>query len=425
MRRVLPRLVAGGIATHPCLVNRAINAEHNPRNLRREQNAALPVERGGDTRHRLYVTGPDGLGEARQRGGIEFMIERTRLEAGGLVAFVGLVTAGFIAVVGDFLGAMFWAAVAGIMFQPLFQRVTGTLGGRRSLGAAVTLLVITVAVILPLLLIGSMILDQAAGVYASVRDGQIDFARYFDQIHDALPRRLQDLADRQGLGSFERMRRQVSAALGGSVSVLANEALSFGRNAAQFLLVFSVGLYVTYFILRDGTDIGRALVRAAPLEREVAERLADRFVTVTRATVKGSVLVAMAQGALGAATFALVGVPAAMLWGLIMAFAALLPAIGPAIVWIPVAIYQLATGQVWQAMVVIFSGVAVVGMVDNLLRPLLVGRDTGIPDWLVLLSTLGGIALMGISGVVAGPIVAALFLCGWEILTEERERQAA
>ncbi len=353
------------------------------------------------------------------------MIERTRLEAGGLVAFVGLVTAGFIAVVGDFLGAMFWAAVAGIMFQPLFQRVTGTLGGRRSLGAAVTLLVITVAVILPLLLIGSMILDQAAGVYASVRDGQIDFARYFDQIHDALPRRLQDLADRQGLGSFERMRRQVSAALGGSVSVLANEALSFGRNAAQFLLVFSVGLYVTYFILRDGTDIGRALVRAAPLEREVAERLADRFVTVTRATVKGSVLVAMAQGALGAATFALVGVPAAMLWGLIMAFAALLPAIGPAIVWIPVAIYQLATGQVWQAMVVIFSGVAVVGMVDNLLRPLLVGRDTGIPDWLVLLSTLGGIALMGISGVVAGPIVAALFLCGWEILTEERERQAA
>lgn len=352
------------------------------------------------------------------------MIDRKRFEAGGLIGFVALASVAFIAVVWDFLGALFWAGVAGIMFQPLFRRITANLGGRRSVGAAITLLVITIAVIIPLLLIGSMILDQAAGVYAAVRDGQIDFARYFDRIHDALPLRLQELADRQGLGSFERMRRQVAAALGGSVSVLANQALSLGRNAAQFLLVFGVGLYVTYFLLRDGAEIGSAIVRTAPFERDVAQRLGDRFVTVTRATVKGSVLVAMAQGALGAATFALVGVPAAMLWGLIMAFAALLPAIGPAIVWIPVAVYQLATGQIWQAMVVIFSGVAVVGMIDNLLRPLLVGRDTGIPDWLVLLSTLGGIALMGISGVVAGPIVAALFMCGWQILTEERDRQA-
>jgi predicted PurR-regulated permease PerM len=234
---------------------------------------------------------------------------------------------------------------------------------------------------------------------------------------------LQDLADRQGLGSFERMRVQLVAALGGSVSVIADQALSLGRNAAQFLLVFGVGLYVTYFLLRDGEDIGRAIVRAAPFERDIARRLAERLVAVTRATVKGSVLVAMAQGALGAATFALVGVPAAMLWGLIMAFAALLPAIGPAIVWIPVVIYQLAIGEFWQAMVVVFSGVAVVGMIDNLLRPLLVGRDTGIPDWLVLLSTLGGIGLMGISGVVAGPMVVALFLCSWQIVTEERERQ--
>lgn len=352
------------------------------------------------------------------------MIDRRRMEAGGLVSLVVLVTIGFTAVVWDFLGAMFWAGVAGIMFQPLFRRVTANLGGKPSLGAAITLIVILVAVILPLLLIGSMILDQAAGVYASMRDGQINFASYFDRIHDALPARIQELADRQGLGSFERTRRQVAEALGGSVSLLANQALSLGRNAAQFLLVFGVGLYVTYFLLRDGAQIGGALVRAAPLERSVAEKLGDRFVTVTRATVKGSVLVAMAQGALGAATFGLVGVPAALLWGVIMAFAALLPAIGPAIVWIPVAIYQLATGQIWQAVVVIFSGVAVVGMIDNLLRPLLVGRDTGIPDWLVLLSTLGGIGLMGISGVVAGPIVAALFLSAWQILTEEREAQS-
>jgi predicted PurR-regulated permease PerM len=104
-----------------------------------------------------------------------------------------------------------------------------------------------------------------------------------------------------------------------------------------------------------------------------------------------------------------------------MAIAALLPAIGPAIIWAPVAVYLLATGAVWQAVVVILSGVLVIGVADNVLRPILVGRDTGIPDWLVLVTTLGGIDLLGLSGIVVGPLVGALFITGWHIMTEKRE----
>ena len=104
-----------------------------------------------------------------------------------------------------------------------------------------------------------------------------------------------------------------------------------------------------------------------------------------------------------------------------MALVALLPAVGPALVWVPVAIYLLATGAVWQGVVVVVSGVAVIGLADNILRPILVGRDAGIPDWLVLVTTLGGIEVAGLSGIVVGPLVAALFLTGWQILTEERE----
>ncbi|RYE38679.1 MAG: AI-2E family transporter, partial [Hyphomicrobiales bacterium] len=191
-------------------------------------------------------------------------------------------------------------------------------------------------------------------------------------------------------------------------------------NAAAFLLAFAVGLYVTFFLLRDGEMLGKAVVETLPLEPSVAQRIADRFVTVVRATIKGSGVVALVQGALGAATFAIVGVPAALLWGMLMAIAALLPAIGPAIIWGPVAIYLLAIGDVWQAIVVIISGVVVIGLADNILRPLLVGRDTGIPDWLVLVTTLGGINLLGLSGIVVGPLAGALFLTGWQILAEER-----
>lgn len=134
---------------------------------------------------------------------------------------------------------------------------------------------------------------------------------------------------------------------------------------------------------------------------------------------------ALAQGAPGAATFWIAGLPAALLWGALMAIVVLLPAIGPAIVWAPIAIYLLAAGAIWQGNLVIGSGIFVIGLADNILRPILVGRDTGIPDWLVLVTTLGGIGSMGLSGIVAGPLVAALFITGWQLLTEERLSDSA
>jgi predicted PurR-regulated permease PerM len=236
-----------------------------------------------------------------------------------------------------------------------------------------------------------------------------------------LPLRLQHWLDSSGFGSFDLVEERVSQAINNSVSLIARQALSIGANAASFLLAFGIGLYVMYFLLRDGEHIGPAILRALPIKPAIASRLAEKFVIVVRATIKGSGLVALAQGSLGAVTFWIVGLPAALLWGMLMVVAALLPAIGPAIVWGPVAVYLLATGAIWQAVVVVLSGMLVIGLVDNILRPLLVGRDTGIPDWMVLVTTLGGIELVGISGIVVGPVVAALFLTGWDILTEQRK----
>lgn len=347
-------------------------------------------------------------------------VNRKHIENGGLILFVLIASAALLAIVWEFIGALLWAALAALLFQPLYRWLLRRWPSRRNLAAAVTMLVITVAVVIPALIVASLVVDQAAGIYAEMRSGRINFAAYFQQVHDALPLRIRHLLDTSGLNSFERVQAKISEVLSQSVSTIATQALSIGRNAAAFVLAFGVGLYVTYFLLRDGERIGPAIVAALPLERSVAARLVDRFVTVVRATIKGSGLVALAQGALGAVTFWIVGVPAALLWGVLMAIMALLPAVGPAIVWVPVAIYLLATGAMWQGVVVILSGVLVIGLIDNILRPILVGRDTGIPDWLILVTTLGGIALVGLSGIVLGPLAAALFMTGWQVLSEQR-----
>jgi len=353
------------------------------------------------------------------------MIDRQRVEHGGLVLLLALVTIGLAMVVSEFASALLWAALAAILFQPLFQRLHERWPGSRNMAAATTLLIITVAVIIPAMIIGSLVIDQASGVYVQLRSGQINFALYFQQVYDALPERLQNLLGNAGLGTFERAQARLSEAVSSSASMLTQRALTIGANAAAFVLAFGVGLYVTYFLVRDGEEVGQKIVTALPLEPSVSQRLATVFVTVVRATLKGSGLVALAQGALGAITFAIVGLPAALLWGMLMAIAALLPAIGPAIIWGPVAIYLFATGAIWQGAVVVASGVIVIGMADNILRPMLVGRDAGIPDWLVLVTTLGGIELMGLSGIVVGPLAGALFIASWQILTEQRQADKA
>ncbi|RZT56714.1 putative PurR-regulated permease PerM [Sphingomonas sp. BK036] len=348
------------------------------------------------------------------------MTYRGRIETGGFLVFLTIITIAFGAVVSSFAAALLWSALAAILFQPLYQRLLARHPGKRNLAASLAMLIIFIAVVVPTLVIASMMIDQATSVYSSMQGGQINFSAYFKQIHDALPDRLQMLVDKSGIDSFERLQTRVSDALGNSVRTIAGQALSIGRNAFAFLLAFGIALYVTFFLLRDGDRIGPALCRSLPLEPSVTQRLVDKFVAVVRATIKGSVIVGLVQGGLGAITFWLVGVPAALLWGLLMALTSLLPALGPAIVWVPVAVYLLATGAIWQGIAVVVSGVVVIGLADNILRPILVGRDTGIPDFVVLVTTLGGIELCGLSGIVVGPVVAALFLAGWQILTEQR-----
>ncbi|RJY09377.1 AI-2E family transporter [Aurantiacibacter aquimixticola] len=345
---------------------------------------------------------------------------RAQLESGGYLVFLALVTIAFIAIIWPFVMPILWATLAAIMFQPLYQWFHRRMGGENR-AAIMTLLVITVAIIIPALLIGGVVVEQATSLIVAFREGRIDLAGWFDAVHDALPAAVQANLDLQGFGTAELVQERARELALESSGLIAREALAITESALGFLLAFGVGLYVAYFLLRDGHEIGERVKAHLPVAGGIAERLAERFLAITRATIKGSIVVGLVQGALGAATYWIAGVPSVVLLGLLTALFSLLPAIGPAIVWLPIAIYLLATGDIWQGVLVLFSGVAIIGMVDNVLRPILVGRDTGIPDWMILISTLGGIAALGLAGIVIGPMLAGLFLAGWSILNETRD----
>jgi predicted PurR-regulated permease PerM len=177
-------------------------------------------------------------------------------------------------------------------------------------------------------------------------------------------------------------------------------------------------LYLLYFLVRDGATLSKTMRDAVPLAKPHTHYLLNKFTTVIRATVKGNVAVAIAQGTIGGLAFWFLGVQGALLWAVLMAFLSLLPAVGAALIWGPVAIYFLATGHFWQGGVLIFVGVFVIGLVDNILRPVLVGKDTQMPDYIVLMSTIGGMAIFGINGFVIGPVIAALFMAAWSLFAD-------
>ncbi len=344
-------------------------------------------------------------------------------ERGGFILFLALVTLALIVVVWPFASPLLWSVLAAIMFRPLNDWLLPRCGDSANRAAIGTLLIITFAVLLPALLIGSMVVEQAAELFFAFRDGRIDVGAWFIQIHDALPATIRSALDTSGFGTLGGLIEQAQQFAKESTGIIARQAVAIGGGALSFVLAFGVGLYVTYFLLRDGREIGAASVAALPMERAISAELAEKFLSIVRATIKGSVVVGLVQGALGAITFWIAGVPSVFLLGLLMAIFSLLPALGPAIVWLPVAIYLLATGAIWQGVLIIASGVLVIGMADNVLRPILVGRDTGIPDWIILVTTLGGIGLLGLSGIVVGPLVAGLFLAGWS-LSKERNSAA-
>jgi predicted PurR-regulated permease PerM len=331
------------------------------------------------------------------------------------------VTIGFAWILLPYAGAVFWGVVLAILFIPLYRRLLRSTKQKPNLAALLTLLSIVVMVIIPVALISASLVQQAAGVYSRIQSGHLDFGLYFRQIMGVLPQWLVNLLERFDLTSLATLQQKLSAFAAEGSQVAAKQAINFASNTFDFLVSLTIMLYLLFFLLRDGHSLAGRIRTAVPLSLKYKQRLFNNFTTVIRATVKGNVLVAIAQGALGGLIFWFLGVQAPMLWAVVMAFLSLLPAVGAAIVWAPVAVYFLVVGKIWQGVALIAFGVFVIGLVDNFLRPILVGKDTKMPDYVVLLSTVGGMALFGLNGFVIGPVIAALFIAAWDLFASAEE----
>lgn len=320
-----------------------------------------------------------------------------------------------------FYGAVFWGSVLAIIFTPFYRRLLVIVNQRQNLAALTTLLLCLIMVILPFTLIAASLLQEVLDIYQRIKSGELNFGAYFQQIMGGLPSWMVNFLDSIGLTNISELKDMLSnGALQGS-QLIATEALNMGQNTFHFIISFGIMLYLLFFLLRDGTILSTKIKQAIPLSMEYKRHLFSKFTTVVRATVKGNIAVAAVQGTLGGVMFSFLGIRGALLWGFIMAFLSLVPAVGAGLIWAPVAIYFLLTGALWQGITLIAFGVLVIGMVDNILRPILVGKDTQLPDYVVLISTLGGMVVFGLNGFVIGPVIAALFISGWDLFSSNRE----
>ena len=331
-----------------------------------------------------------------------------------------LVTIAFGAILEPFFGAVFWGGILALLFAPVNRWILVRMPRRRNLASLITLTLVLLLVIVPIIFITASLTSEATALYERIRSGELNFSNYVRQIIAALPNFVHQQLERLGLLDLQAIQQRLTESAARLGQLLAPQALNVGQVTLNFLVSFSIMMYLLFFLLRDGSILAARVRDAIPLADSHKRNLLGKFATVVRATVKGNIAVAATQGALGGLIFWILGIQGALLWGVLMAFLSLLPAVGAGLIWGPVALYFLATGHFVKGAVLTAYGVMVIGLVDNILRPQLVGKDTRMPDWVVLISTVGGLALLGLNGFVIGPLVAALFMATWDIFASDK-----
>ena len=329
-----------------------------------------------------------------------------------LLLLVTAISAAFVAMIRGFLVTILLAAIFTGLSYPVYQWLLARLGGRQALAAVATLVLLLGLVMAPLLAVLGAGANEALRVTETIRP------------------RLQQLVDQPGeldsrlraLPGYDRIapyRAQILLKAGellGSTSTFLFAALSASTRAtAVFFFDFLVLLYTMFYFLTGGPGLLRSVLAYLPLTASDKQRMVEKFVSVTRATLKGTILIGAAQGVLGGLAFWAVGFDGAIFWGTVMTIVSIIPGVGSALVWLPAAIMLIATGEIGRGIALAAFCGLVIGSVDNVLRPRLVGQDTKLHELLIFFSTLGGLSLFGAMGFILGPILAALFVTLWEM----------
>lgn len=318
----------------------------------------------------------------------------------------------FFSMIWNYIMAIFLAAMTAALLNPLYQRFVTWFKGHNSLAAGITILIFLLVIIVPLGALLGVITGQAINVGRSVSpwiETQINQTDNISSILEQLP--YSDYL----LEHQDEVLQKLGQLVGSISRFLINSLSSFTLMTVQLIFMTFIFLYTLFFFFIDGEDILHKFLYYLPLEDKEEQQLLHKFTSVTRATLKGTLVIGAIQGSLAGIAFAVVGIPSAVFWGTIMTVLSVIPLVGASLVWVPAAIVLIVNGSATAGIGLAIFCALVVGSADNILRPKLVGKDTQMHELLIFFGTLGGLAIFGIMGFVIGPIIAALFITLWEI----------
>lgn len=345
------------------------------------------------------------------------MINNENIQRSFFLAILVLVTAAFLWLIRGFLQPVFWAVALSIVFYPAHKTIESKISDKPNIAAGISVSLVLLIVVIPIITLLLAVTGEAAALLSLLRSGEINLVELFESLTDYLPR-AEGALQRMGIEP-DTLNERLTAMMSTVSGFLANWALRFGQDTLRVTIFFFLMLYLLFFFLRDGEKILNGIIKVLPLGDDRERALFTRFGQVSRATIKGSLVIGITQGAIGGLAFAALDISAPVLWGVVMAFMSFVPVVGPVIIWFPAAILLLLADRVVAGIILMLIGGVIISLVDNLLRPILVGRDTQMPDYLIMLATFGGLAAFGLAGVVLGPVIAALFLTVWQMASEE------
>lgn len=330
-----------------------------------------------------------------------------------VLLLVGAVSAAFIAVIHDFLLTLFMAAIVSTMLHPLYRWVLGWCGGRRATASAIVLVGFILAIGIPLILFMGLVASEAIAVSRTlvpwIQERLSDPGTLSGQLPEWFPFST----------TLEPYRTQILEKIGEAGSTagtfLLDSFTSATRGTIDFFISLFVFLYAMFFFLMRGAELFHTTLSYLPLKASDRNRVVEKGLAVTRSTLKSILIIGLLQAVLVGGAFWAVGIQGAAFWATIILVLAAIPALGTPIVWGPAAAWLVFNDQLAAGIGLALWGTLVVGLVDNILRPRIVGEETRLPDLVVLVAILGGIGAFGALGIIVGPIIAAVFFVILEI----------
>jgi len=319
-----------------------------------------------------------------------------------------------------FLTAILMAVILAIVFRKPYKFFLKIVKNKKPAASALTCVLVLLVIILPVSMMLGLMANEAGGIYKKV-SAEENF--YQNRVITGL-NYIKNLPFVQNMG-IEKMLSQEE--LTKSFKDVSHGFLVFiqkaYQNVAGFIIWVFVMFFTLYYLLMEGKSIAKKIIFISPLRDAHEKVLLGKFISMARATLKGTIIIGIIQGTIGGITFAIVGVPSPVIWGVIMIILSIIPAIGSGLVWFPVGVAMFFMGNIWQGVTILAVGLGIISIIDNFLRPKLVGMDTQMHPLLVFFATLGGIITFGLIGFIIGPIIMALFLTLWEIYAVEFKRQ--